>query len=441
MSEQSDTVLRLVGEKPISTEGLLDEVLAFLKKFVVYPSSHAAIAHVLWVFHTHCMDQWDSTPRLVFLSPEPGSGKTRALEISETLVPRPIEAVNTTPAYLFRKVSDEDGVPTILYDEIDTIFGPKARDNEEIRGFLNAGHRRGAMAGRCVTIGKKVTTEELPAYCAVAMAGLKHVPTTIRDRSVVIHMRKRAPTEEVSPYRRRIHSDTGNALRNRIETWAEKFSLAGNYPDMPQGVEDRAADVWEPLIAIADVAGGRWSKNARDAAVSFVKGCRETEPSYGVRLLSDLRVIFATDTQLSTKTILQRLNDLEEAPWGDLRGKPLDARRMAKFLSEYGVKSGTIRLPDEQGRSTLKGYKVESLHDAWIRYLPTPETSVTSVTASQVNADAGFGVSDKSDVTDTSVTNELQSSSSNLDSARDVTDVTDVTAVGEDPKATEQLTI
>ena len=62
--------------------------------------------------------------------------------------------------------------PTILYDEIDTVFGPKAKENEEIRGLLNAGHRRGAVAGRCVVRGTIVTTEEISAYCAVALAGI-----------------------------------------------------------------------------------------------------------------------------------------------------------------------------------------------------------------------------------------------------------------------------
>ena len=127
---------------------LLTDVEQFLARFVAYPSEDCRVAHVLWAAHTHAMGVWDSTPRIAFLSPEPGSGKTRALEITETLVPRPIEAINATPAYLFRKVSSPDGLPTILYDEIDTLFGPKAKDNEEIRGILNAGHRRGAMAGR-----------------------------------------------------------------------------------------------------------------------------------------------------------------------------------------------------------------------------------------------------------------------------------------------------
>ena len=164
---------------------LLDEVYEFLGRFVAYPSEEAHVAHVLWITHAHLMSAWESTPRMAFLSPEPGSGNTRALEITELLVPRPVEAVNVTPAYLFRKVGDEAGPPTILFDEIDTIFGPRAKDNEEIRGLLNAGHRRGAVAGRCVVKGKVVVTEEIPAFCAVALAGTRrptrHDPDPQRD--------------------------------------------------------------------------------------------------------------------------------------------------------------------------------------------------------------------------------------------------------------------
>ena len=185
---------------------LLDDVEEFLGRFVVYPSEHERRAHVLWIAHTWLMDRWDSTPRIAFLSPEPGSGKSRALEVTELLVPRAIHAVNTTPAYLFRKVSHESGRPTILYDEIDTVFGPRARDNEDIRGMFNAGHRKGAVAGRCVVRGKEVFTEELPAYCAVALAGLDDLPDTLMSRSVVSRMRRRAPSEPVEPWRYRVNA-------------------------------------------------------------------------------------------------------------------------------------------------------------------------------------------------------------------------------------------
>ncbi|MFY9836972.1 MAG: hypothetical protein WAK55_10950, partial [Xanthobacteraceae bacterium] len=154
------------------------------------------------------MNKWESTPRIAFLSPEPASGKSRALEITELLVPNPVAAINVSPAYMFRKIGDEEGV-TLLYDEIDTVFGPRARENEELRGLLNAGHRRGAVAGRCVVHGKTIETEEIPAYAAVAMAGLGWLPDTIMSRSVVVRMRRRHDGEQVEPYRRRVHAAEG----------------------------------------------------------------------------------------------------------------------------------------------------------------------------------------------------------------------------------------
>lgn len=361
---------------------LLDSVHAFLARFVAYPLEDAHVAHTLWIAHTHMMDAWESTPRIAFLSPEPGSGKTRALEISETLVPRAVEAINATPAYLFRKVSDPDGMPTILYDEIDTLFGPKAKDNEEIRGILNAGHRRGAMAGRCVTRGKIIETEELPAYCAVALAGLGNLPDTIISRSVVIRMRRRAPTESVEPYRRRIHSPEGNALRDQLEAWAASIvgKIADSLPDMPAGVQDRDADVWEALLAVADAAGGEWPTRARVAAVALVAAAKAGTPSLGIRLLSDLRGIFGDRDSISTESILLELCGLEESPWADLRGKSLDSRRLANYLRPYGVFSKNVRA-DER---IVKGYTREDLFDPWSRYLGNPAmesaTSATSVT-------------------------------------------------------------
>jgi hypothetical protein len=172
---------------------LLSDVETFCRRFIAYPSPNAAVAHVLWLAHTHAMDAWESTPRIAFLSPEPGSGKTRALEISELLVPNPILGISATSAYLFRRISDEAGLPTVLYDEIDTVFGPKAKgDNEEIRAVLNAGHRKGAFAGRCVVRGKSVETEELPCYAAVAVARLGWLPDSLLTRSVIIRMHRRA---------------------------------------------------------------------------------------------------------------------------------------------------------------------------------------------------------------------------------------------------------
>ncbi|RJT32109.1 DUF3631 domain-containing protein [Mesorhizobium waimense] len=365
---------------------LLDEVYNFVGRFVAYPSEAAHVAHVLWIAHTHMMQAWESTPRIAFLSPEPGSGKTRALEISELLVPRPVEAINVTPAYLFRKVADEAGAPTILFDEIDTIFGPKAKDNEEIRGLLNAGHRRGASAGRCVVRGKIIETEEIPAYCAVALAGLGDLPDTILTRSVIIRMRRRSPDEQVEPYRRRVHRPEGEVVHKRLAGWAEFVvaDIGDTWPEMPPGVKDRDADVWEPLLAVADAAGGHWPERARVSCVSCVSASKAATPSLGIRLLFDLKIVFGFSERLSTKGIIDNLCSLPESPWGDLRGKALSDTGLADRLKPYGVKSKQIRIGDWTG----KGYERADFYDAWQRYLSvppmeseTPETSETAVAA------------------------------------------------------------
>ncbi len=358
---------------------LLSEIEAFLSRFVIYPSEATRVAHVLWIAHSHLMGVWESTPRLAFLSPEPASGKTRALECSLLLVPTPVEAINVTPAYLFRKVGSKDGLPTILYDEIDTVFGPKAKENEEIRGLLNAGHRRGAVAGRCVVKGNNVETEEIPAYCAVALAGLGWLPDTLLSRSIVVRMRKRKPGESVEAFRRRVHEPQGHALRDRLARWATATAdkLIDVWPVMPSGVEDRNADMWEPLVAVADAVGGDWPRRARAAAVTLVTSAREIEPSLGIRLLADLRTVFGNRSEMATEAILRGLYGLEEAPWNDLKGKPLNDRALAQRLRQYDVK------PTVLAGGAQRGYRREDLRDAWERYLPLlspPDESVTSVT-------------------------------------------------------------
>src|SRR5262249_34013405 len=147
-------------------------------------------------------------------------GKTRALEVSELLVPNAVEAINVTPAYLFRKVGNDKVKPTILFDEIDTVFGPRAKENEDVRGLLNAGHRRGAVACRCVVHGQQVRTAEISAYCAVALAGFGWLPDTLLSRSVIVRMRRRAPNEKVTAFRRRVSEREGRALQNRLAAWA-----------------------------------------------------------------------------------------------------------------------------------------------------------------------------------------------------------------------------
>lgn len=381
------------GEDRSDGERLLDQVHAFMRRFVAFPSPEAAIATAAWVIHAHALDAFDTTPRLALLSPEPGSGKTRALEVIELLVPNPMVTFNVSAAVLFRSMSlqDSDGAslrPTVLLDEGDTIFGPRAsKDHEDLRGFLNAGYRRGAQAQRAAIRGNGVVVETFPAFAAVAIAGLDDLPDTIMTRSIVVRMRRRSPGEQVEPYRRRLHGHDGNALRERIEAWVDfKHSeLSCMVTDFPDGIEDRAADCWEPLIAIGDAAGPDWSQRIRQAAMAMVGQSRATGETLGIRLLADLREAFAGADHVGTSDLLDRLCALEESPWGDLRGKPLDARGLAQRLRRYGVTPRNVRASGQ----VVKGYAAADLHDPWTRYLsPPPQERATCATPA--TADPGY---------------------------------------------------
>jgi hypothetical protein len=386
-----------------NTDNLIGDLVTFLKRFVAYPSEDCAIAHALWIIHAHLVDCFESTPRLAFMSPEKGSGKTRALEITQMLVPNPVMGMNVTAAYMFREIGDSENKPTILFDELDTVFGPKAKDNEELRGLLNSGHRKGQTAGRCTKVGGKIVTENFPSYCAVALAGLGNLPDTILGRSIVVNMRRRSPNEKVEAYRQRLHDPEGETLYRKIAFWSEEHREEmierfndPSFPRMPEEVTDRDADVWEALIAIADLCSADWASQARVTAVTLVTASQGKSPSQGIKLLSNIRDLFVDRDSMFTEEILNLLTTNEELPWHDRYGKPLDARKLSKYLERYEVKAKQIRIDGVQRRGYEKGF----FKDAWDRYLPSSisaksVTSVTSVTNCPRCADEGCGYCEK----------------------------------------------
>jgi hypothetical protein len=363
------------------TDHLLDALDDLLARFVAFPSDHDRHSVAAWVLHCWTLQAFDSTPRLALLSPEKGSGKTRTLEVLELVVPGPRHTVNMSAAALFRLVGGDEPV-TLLMDEADTYLGWKvARDHEDIRGLVNAGHRRGAVTYRVSIESGPASVQEFAAFAPVALAGIGDLPDTIIDRSVVIAMRRRAPDEPVQPFRRRKIAPEVAGLRDAIEGWAadhlDRLADSLDDLDLPDGIEDRPADVWEPLIAIGDAAGPVWSDRLRTAAVVLNGQRAERDPSLGMQLLRDVRDVFhrlGVD-RIPSVDLARELVDIEGAPWSDLRGKPIDAPGVAKRLRQYQVRPAVHRF----GEDTARGYLVEDFYDVWRRYLPPP-VSVTRVT-------------------------------------------------------------
>lgn len=360
----------------IDGAALLADVETSIRRYCVLPSEHALTGVTLWVAYTYMTGAFEYAPRLVVRSAEKRSGKSRLLEVVDALVYKPLRAVNATVSYIFRSL-DQETPPTLLLDEADTIFGSKkvAEQNEDLRGLLNAGFQRGLTFGR--TVGPKHEPKEFATFAPAALAGIGAMPDTIEDRAVVIVMQRRKPGEQVAPYRTRRDKPRLVAVAHELATWAESVCEAATGYEPPNlGIEDRAADVWEPLVTVADMAGGGWPVRARAAAKAFVNAADDEaqEQSLNVKLLADIREIFddaGTDFVAST-ALVDRLRRLDEAPWESF---DLTAHKLSRRLREYGVK------PGQNTERTARGYRREELYEAWQRYLPAsvPSESVQTV--------------------------------------------------------------
>jgi len=350
-----------------TTSDLLSALAPFIRRYVVMSEAQADVV-ALWILHTHVIEAADATPYVAITSAEPRSGKSRLLEVLEQLVRAPLATSNISDAALFRSIAQE--APTLLFDEIDAIFGPKARDREDLRGMVNAGHRRGAEVRRCGGPNRD-KLEVFPVFCAKAFAGIGDLPLTVADRCIPVRLERRAPAEKVERGRAKALKAAAEPLRERAARWAAASvdALEHAEPELPGALDDRAQDGAEPLLAIADLAGGEWPARARAAVVELHGARQAEESSLGVRLLADIRAAFdATgDKAFSTAGLLELLVAEEESPWVDWRGKPLTPKALAGLLRPYRLRSRSVRLPDG---STPKGFQREQFEDAFNRYLP-----------------------------------------------------------------------
>jgi putative DNA primase/helicase len=207
------------------------------------------------------------------------------LELIGRLSRRPLFASNISPSATFRVI--EAFAPTLIIDEADSFL----RENEELRGVINSGHTRTtAYVIRCV--GQDFEPKRFSTWAAKAIAGIGRLSDTIMDRSIVLELRRKLPQEKIDRLR---HADPG-----LFETLARKLFRFGKdhcveiglaRPHLPEALNDRARDNWEPLLAIADLAGGHWPAEARRAALEL-SAEKPDDRSMAEELLADIRNIF-----------------------------------------------------------------------------------------------------------------------------------------------------
>lgn len=372
--------------EPVNGAELLDELADTLGRHVVM-SDEARDGTALWAAWTWSVDRFDIAPKLLIKSPEKRCGKTTLLDFLLGTVCRPLSAASITAAAMFRTI--ETAKPTLLIDEADTFM----RENEELRGIVNSGHRKSqAFVIRC--IGEDHEPRQFSTWCAMAIAGIGKQHGTIEDRSVVVTLKRKLPSEKVERF--------DDAARERLAVLARKLvrwsadhgeALIGARPEIPPELHDRAADNWRPLLAIADAAGGDWPKRGCDAARKL-SGSVDAD-TLRVMLLADIKALFAAPPKaerLGSTFICAELAKLDHRPWPELSNrKPITTTKLAALLSSFEI------TPHSDGE--FRGYKRAAFEDAWTRYLPDaagPSPSdppVNPSTRQKSSNGAAFGVS------------------------------------------------
>ncbi|BEL09193.1 DUF3631 domain-containing protein [Actinoplanes sichuanensis] len=343
---------------------LLDEVRVAVIRYVQLPTEHVEVAITLWIAASHAVSALHTAPRLAIRSPEKRCGKSRLLDLVGALSRNAMPTANISAAVLYR-VMGTDKKPTLIIDEADTVWGTKkaAEQNEDLRGLVNAGFERGRPTLRYDAAARRV--EELETFGFVALAGIGALPDTITDRAVNVTMRRRRPGEHVAPFRSRRDGGPLQDLRGRVGSWiaSRLGEIARTIPELP--VEDRAADVWEALVIIADIAGGDWPKLAREAALALTAEQEEEErDSTTLQLLTDIREAFAAAAVgfLESKDLVNKLRGVAESPWGS-EGVDLSAMKLAARVKAFGVR------PVRNVTGTARGYRLEDFTDPFTRYL------------------------------------------------------------------------
>jgi hypothetical protein len=339
---------------------LLDQVLANLETYVAFANRHQPVAGALWTAATHAIEAWQHATRLVITSPMKRCGKSRLMDVVRYMSHSPLACADATTAAIFRSIGDNP--PTLFMDEADAMFGTKkaAERNEDLRALFNAGWQRGRPAIRCFGPGHGVA--EFDTFAMVGIAAIKGLPDTITDRAVNIALQRRGPGEHISRFRIRRDAPPLKELGQRLGVWVASIieELKDVEPDMP--VEDRAADAWEPLIAIADAAGGDWPKKARSACKALCECADDADQELDTLLLTDINAIFSDAKQsfISSTELVRKLRAIEESPWGAF---DLTVNRLAHRLKPYHVKSG------HNTDRTVRGYHLDSFRDAFRRHI------------------------------------------------------------------------
>jgi DNA polymerase-1 len=362
--------------KDVTGADVLNAVCDLLGRYIRFRSPEQAWAVSLWIAQTHFVDVFEIVAYLAVSSATMRSGKTHLLDLIRWTCARGRRMSAGSDAAIFRTLAASPP-PTLVFDEVDNFIGEHS-ERGFLTGVLNEGFERDGVVARVEDAGGKREVVDYAVYGPKCFTGIgKLLPPTTLDRCIPIRLERRLRSERVAKFRARAVQEQATGVRQLLASWAAAAEelVADKYGSdlaFAVGTNERAEDVWEPLLAVAEAAGGEWPQRARQAVLTLTPA-DDDNGDLAVVLLADIRTVFAGSGwpgALKSGELVKGLNSLEEAPWGGLRdGKGISTHRLARDLAAFGLVPERDQLEGE----TVRGWWLRSLEPIWSRYLPDLE--------------------------------------------------------------------
>ena len=354
-------------------KNIIKRIEDYVQDYVTLADPQYSLPIALWVLGTFCFSEFDAYPYLVITSPTKRSGKTRLSEMISFSGSNPRNFAAMTAATMFRAIEDEK--PMLIFDEAETLSSESANT---MRAVLNVGYRRGQTVPRVAAGGIK----EYTTYCPKVFVLIGDTYDTLRDRSIVITM-KRAETRRRFVYD--VAREEGRVLREEMHD-AVQWHLGDlqhafqNHKGLPF-LMDRDEEIWTSLFCLCDVFAKDRVKELQAAAVDMstektadarryvdLRAAETTamEDEYAKRLLADLYSLFVIGGKvISTQDAIDKLKEITVAPWRKFRGEGIDAHDMANLLSRFGVRPVRIAVGSGRGKQKFyRGYRRKDVETA-----------------------------------------------------------------------------
>ena len=368
----------------MSNDHPLDRIDHFIRRFLVLPNESDYTIISLWIAHTYFTHKIKTTPRLAIISPEYGCGKSRVLEVLESLTFKGEKLDHHTRSYLMRTVElireEFTRPPTLLIDEIDSVFRAKSEEGEATRAFANTGYRATGFYG--ITEGdSKKTPTKFRTFAPMVLAGKGEVlPESVMTRAVIIRLQRRMGNEFIEDFLTDLVAFEAEELREELLGWSDYCAqdIAVLNPELP--VRDRDREVWLPLFMVAHLADSEWIKRAELALSNIEEAKSDNTLPRERQLLSDIWKIFQAQEKdkIKSSVIILELIGMLDSEWGTYNyGKPINERALAKKLRTYEIKPSQIRFENGVG---AKGYYRSEVESAVKRYLDPSMPAISETT-------------------------------------------------------------